>query len=56
MVENDFTLRTPEATGANRHMAMTQERLNKYSTVLGTVLEQNSLTDNHVWNMDETSP
>lgn len=50
----NFSLRSPEATGANRHASMTKERVEKFFESLDQVVTSNGLQGKHVWNMDET--
>ena len=52
----DFSLRSTEATGANRHDAMTRSRLNSYFSDLKGVLDTFDFHSHpeRVWNMDET--
>ena len=51
-----FSLRNPEPTAANRHAAMTRQRIGTYFSALKDVLDQNNFHQfpERVWNMDET--
>ena len=52
----NFSLRSPEPTAANRHSAMTRERIQQYFGSLKEVMDLNNFHEHpeKIWNMDET--